>query len=52
MKISTGVVEDITVDTYSDDLKKLIKQILTKDPEGRPSANEILNNPTLSCKTE
>jgi hypothetical protein len=52
MMISTGCVSDIKVESYSEKLKQLIKKILTKNPELRPSASEILNEPILSAKTE
>jgi hypothetical protein len=52
MMISAGSIEDIKVDIYNEELKQLIKKILTKNPEFRPSASEILNEPILSLRAE
>uniref|UniRef100_A0A8C1P754 non-specific serine/threonine protein kinase n=1 Tax=Cyprinus carpio TaxID=7962 RepID=A0A8C1P754_CYPCA len=42
----TGITPKIA-DTYSEDLKNIISEMLSCDPEDRPSANEILAKPFL-----
>jgi serine/threonine protein kinase len=44
MKISTCDVKDIVLEEYSIELRNLVKNILSKEPEFRPSAKEILNH--------
>lgn len=51
MKISVCDVNEIENDIYSAELKSLVKTILSKDPNLRPSAREILNNPLFSTRT-
>ena len=51
-RISLCEVLPIDIDEYSADLKQLIKQILSKEAEDRPSAKEILNEAILSSRLE
>ena len=50
MKITSYDIEEIKSDSYSDELKCLVTKILTKDPDLRLSALEILNEPILKTK--
>jgi len=44
IKISECNISEIEISQYDDELKRLVKQILSKDPSARPTAREILNN--------
>ena len=44
-----GLYQQISL-RYSDDLRKIIKQILVVNPKNRPSASELLENPIIKQK--
>jgi NIMA (never in mitosis gene a)-related kinase 9 len=44
LKISIGEIEEIQNEIYSNEIKNLCKQLLSKDPADRPSAEEILSS--------
>ena len=50
LRISQGQVRDIQVDSYTGELKKLIKKILTKNPDDRPSAKDILAEKLINSR--
>jgi serine/threonine protein kinase len=47
IKISECNISEIEIREYNDDIKSLVKKILSKDPSARPTAKEILNNNSL-----
>ena len=44
-----GIYQQISL-RYSDDLRKIIKQILVVNPKNRPSSSELLENPIIKKK--
>lgn len=42
LKITTCDVSDISVENYSDELRKLVKRLLSKDPKLRPSNLSVI----------
>ena len=44
-----GIYQQISM-KYSDDLRKIIKQILVVNPKNRPSSSELLENPIIKRK--
>lgn len=52
MKISTQEVPEIEVDAYTEELRKLVGKILTKNPDLRPNAKEILDDPLFKSRRE
>ena len=47
-KVLNAVYEPIEDDLYSEDLRSFIYSMLRKDPSTRPSASELLTNPSIS----
>lgn len=45
-KILTAAVPPLT-GKYSDDIKELVKKLLSRDPEQRPSIKDVLSSPLL-----
>jgi serine/threonine protein kinase len=52
IKISTCDVNEIDIEEFSLELRQLVKSILSKDPDERPSAREILDHPVFSSRSE
>ncbi|XP_038075456.1 serine/threonine-protein kinase Nek9-like [Patiria miniata] len=57
LKLVWGIVQnDIETDSldarYSSDIKTLVGQLLSKDPEKRPSAAEVLRHPVIQAAKE
>ena len=46
-KILTASVLPITTNKYSDDIKELVNTLLSREPENRPSIQQVLANPLL-----
>lgn len=46
-KILTGAVPPIMTGKYSDDVKELVNSLLSREPERRPSIQQVLANPVL-----
>ena len=45
-------IDDIELDFYSKELKSIIRSILRKEPELRPSAKQILSDAVFSTKSQ
>lgn len=49
LKILRGVYPPIS-SVYSEDIRNLVAELLTKDPSKRPSVRQILDKPFLKCR--
>jgi serine/threonine protein kinase len=52
LKISKYNTQDIQSENYCEELKQIVGKMLTKDPELRPSATEILKEPIFSSRND
>ena len=45
LKISTSNIDMIEINSFSTELRNLVRKLLSRDPIERPTAKEILNEP-------